>query len=540
MKNRLLGILVVLAFHSFSQTPTVGLLSHTTGSSDNGYVLFAPMMNDTTYLIDKCGNEVHRWISNYRPGLSVYLLADGTLLRTGNIQSSNFSTGGKGGVIERLDWNSNVVWSYTISTTTTLQHHDVCMLPNGNILAIVWVKKNNAAMVAAGANPSNIGANVLSEQILELQPVGTNSANIVWTWNWWDHLVQDYDNAKANYGVVDQNPQLYNINYGMSANPDWIHLNSIDYNPALDQIIINARNTNEFYVIDHSTTTAEAASHAGGTYGKGGDFLYRWGNPAAYNKGTTADQKFFGQHNAQWIHDPVYHTNDILVFNDGLGRTGGVNYSSVEFLTPPCTSGVYDQTLPYLPVSQNWIYTDTPTTNFFASFTSGAQQLVNGHVLICNGPAGEFFEVDTAKNKVWDYKNPAGMVITTQGNTPVQTNVFRCTFYDSTYSGLAGKPLSFKGPIEKNPLPNSCFLNAIEERGAPLFLLYPNPTSGEINIQTENKNYNFALFDMQGRQIYSDRNNTKCYLDKLDAGLYTAKITTAEGKSVTRKISLIK
>jgi len=45
-------------------------------------------------------------------------------------------------------------------------------------------------------------------------------------------------------------------------------------------------------VIDHSTTTAQAAGHSGGTYGKGGDLLYRWGNPNAYQHGTAADESF--------------------------------------------------------------------------------------------------------------------------------------------------------------------------------------------------------------------------------------------------------
>jgi hypothetical protein len=312
MKIKLLYLFSFISFYLLSQTPTVGVISHSAGSKDDGYVLFAPMQCDTTYLINKCGNLVHRWNSNYKPGLSVYILDDGTLLRAGNVLNPAFFVGGKGGIIEQIDWNGNVVWSYVISDSTKCQHHDMKVLPNGNILTIVWVKRNHAQLIASGANPSLVGQSTLDEIIVELQPVGTNSANIVWTWDLWDHLVQDYDQTKPNYGNVAQSPQLFNLNYNMSTNPDWIHLNSVDYNPTLDQIIINSRNTNEFYVLDHSTTTAQAASHTGGIYGKGGDFLYRWGNPAAYNNGTTANQKLFGQHNVQWITNTQHYLPQLI------------------------------------------------------------------------------------------------------------------------------------------------------------------------------------------------------------------------------------
>ena len=57
----------------------------------------------------------------------------------------------------------------------------------------------------------------------------------------------------------------------------------------------------EFWIIDHGTTTAQAAGHTGGRRGRGGDLLYRWGNPRAYRAGTKADRKLFAQHNAHWI-----------------------------------------------------------------------------------------------------------------------------------------------------------------------------------------------------------------------------------------------
>jgi hypothetical protein len=544
MKRKFIYLLTFLNFffHLPAQTPTVGVISHTQGSNDDGYVLFAPMMSDTTYLIDKCGNLIHRWNSDYRPALSVYILDDGSILRPGNVSSNFFSVGGQGGIIERIDWNNNVIWSYTLSTNIKIMHHDIKLLPNGNILALVWERKYKSAIIAAGVDTSLVGNSVLNEQIIEIQPVGTNSANIVWTWSLWDHLVQDYDSSLPNYGVVAQNPQRFDLNYSMSIIPDWIHLNSIDYNPTLDQIIINSRNISEFYVLDHSTTTAQAASHTGGIYGKGGDFLYRWGNPAVYQQGTASDQKLFGQHNVQWITNSQIHSHDLLLFNDGNGRTGGTNYSTVEFLTPPVTNGIYNQTLPYLPSSQNWIYSDTPPTKFYASYTSGAQLLDNGNVLICNGPAGYFFEVDSLKNKVWEYINPVDLTILSQGDTAYHNNTFRCNFYESNYVGFNGKDLTPGPPIELNPIAN-CSLNVginktkIENLGISIF---PNPTSGLITIQSSYKKYSFTLYDVCGKAIYSAKNIEHYNLENLAAGFYNVSILTEEGTLVNKKIVLSK
>ena len=93
----------------------------------------------------------------------------------------------------------------------------------------------------------------------------------------------------------------------------------------------------EIWIIDHSTTTAEAAGHSGGRSGKGGDLLYRWGNPRAYRAGTHADQKLFAQHNANWIRPGLPGEGHLLVFNNGGHRPDG-DYSSVDELVLPVDS----------------------------------------------------------------------------------------------------------------------------------------------------------------------------------------------------------
>ena len=80
-----------------------------------------------------------------------------------------------------------------------------------------------------------------------------------------------------------------------------MHVNAVAYNAELDQIVLSSPHFNEIWIIDHGTTTEEAKGHTGGRWGKGGDILYRWGNPRAYRNGTKLDQRLFYQHNIQWI-----------------------------------------------------------------------------------------------------------------------------------------------------------------------------------------------------------------------------------------------
>ena len=549
MKNPLLNICLTFFIASTlnSQT-TVGLIQHNPGTLDDGFVLFAPTRSNTTYLIDKCGKEVKSWTSTYNPGLSCYLLSDGTLLRTGVVQSQSFNAGGHGGVIEKIDWNGNVIWTYFISDATNWQHHDVKALPNGNILVIAWESKTNTQAIAKGRNPLLVPTTLWSEQILEIQPTGATGGNIVWEWHLWDHLIQDFDNTKPDFGAVNTNPQLLNINYNATAdNSDWIHLNSIDYNVALDQILVSSRVLNEIWVIDHSTSSAEAASHSGGNSGNGGDFLFRWGNPLAYNTGTST--QFFGQHNAQWIQTGLPYENQIMVFNNGNGRTGG-NYSTIEIINPPVDGFNYTSSLPYLPTSTSWIYNDGNPNNFYAQLTSGCQQLSNGNVLFCNGPKGTFKEISASGTILWEYINPVSVTgILTQGTTAASNAAFRCTFYPSSYSGFNNQLFSSPTIIENsNSVSSTCTLSTtIDEEtiGEETIFVYPNPAKEFINVEfsgLSDENISIEIIDVFGKVVQKENRKNENGIFNLNvrslaAGYYLLKISS--GYSVIQKKIII-
>jgi len=395
-----------------------------------GYNLFSSLNSTTAYLMDNKGTFVHSWNTRYRPGNAMYLLENGLLLHTGNVGNTTFGSGGAGGIVQTIDWDGNVTWAYEYASTTHLQHHDVAILPNGNVLMIAWQYKSEDQAVAAGRNPSLLSDGELwPDSIIEVQPTGSDTGNIVWEWHAWDHLVQDYDAAKPNYGVVAEHPELIDLNYAMNGGADWNHTNAIDYNEELDQILLSVHNFSEIWVIDHSTTTAEAAGHSGGNSKMGGDLLYRWGNPQAYDAGTALDQQLFVQHDAEWIAAGSPGEGNILIFNNGQGRSKG-NYSSIVEITPPIDSkGGYTLAAgdAYGPGKPVWTYTADPPTDFYATNISGQQRLPNGNTLICDGPSGHFFEVTASGETVWEYDHTG--------------SVFRVERYAPGYSGFDGTSL---------------------------------------------------------------------------------------------------
>ena len=399
-----------------------------------GVILFAPTSSKITYLMDKKGEIIFDWKSDYTPGQSVYLLENGDIIRTSYIGiHPTFIAGGMAGAVQEIEQENTVIWEFEYSNTNYLSHHDIEPLDNGNILMIAWEFKSAEEAISKGRRPDLIVFDQLwPDHIIEVKPTGAKSGEIVWQWHVWDHLIQDYDPLKENYGIVKDHPELIDINYienPLTIHPDWNHINSIDYNKELDQIILSVYSFNEIWIIDHSTTTEEAAGHSGGTYGKGGDILYRWGNPQAYKRGNFSDKIFFHQHDAQWIKPGLPGAGNILVFNYGDGRPDGSYSSIIEFAPAVDDNGSYEipPNSAYGPSGPIWEYTSEDPFDFFSKRTSGAQRLMNGNTLICHSTKGIFFEVNYEKEIVWEYLNPYP--------NPHRNGVFKIRQYSSDHPG---------------------------------------------------------------------------------------------------------
>jgi hypothetical protein len=465
-----------------------------------GYTLLAPMTSTRTYLLNMQGQVVHQWDSDCFPALSAELLENGHLLRTGtlDVETRPFGGSGAGGRIQEFTWEGELVWDYTFFTDSQLPHHDITKLPNGNVLMIVWQNKTGMEAVTAGrkTKPSEVGLPLRSDSIIEVQPTGKTTAKVVWQWHMWDHLIQDYDTSKANYEDVPNHPELIDINFvgnvdfqsamsgtvdklrsigylrsGPAKQPksdrDWAHINSVAYNAELDQIVLSVRTFDEIWIIDHGTTTAEAAGHTGGRRGKGGDLLYRWGNPRAYRPGTDEDQHFFGQHNAHWIGRGLLGEGHLLVFNNGLLRPNS-KYSSVDELVLPLDADGQYRRKPgaaFGPEDLHWSYTAPNKTDFYSGLLSGAQRLPNGNTLICSGVPGAIFEVTAEGEVVWEYTTPVhsspepspgtpGLVTksgveTAATNTFTSNSIFRAHRYAPNYPGLIGRDLTPGKTVEE-------------------------------------------------------------------------------------------
>lgn len=501
---------------------TVGLI-HNDISSTNGYTLFTPTNNNEVLLINNCGEKINQWSFTEKPEKTSYLLPNGNLLRVGKEN------------LEIRDWENNVVWSYATIANGINNHHDVEPLPNGNILCIVSDTYTLDVITNNGRNPANTDSFLKLDKIIELQPIGNNSANIVWEWKIIDHLIQDFDATKQNYGNVANHPELLDINYASGDTFNFTHINAIDYNATLDQIIFSARNLSEIYIIDHSTTKLEAASHSGGNSNRGGDFLWRWGNPQVYKQGTIANQKLFRQHDCKWVEEGYLDENKISVFNNKGDASG--TFSSVHIITPEITNGNYTKSSSkFNPQNFEFTWSGSILGKLVdQDKQSGVQSLPNGNMLICEASLGRISEITKSGTHLWTYINPTGIIINNSptiysqfDTVPLSSNgIFRAHKYPPNYLGFSNQNLNSQGIIENaNSVSEACnYLSNENFEINSLSVINPVKNSS-IQFNKEISDCILTVYDINGRIIYQNKNFTGSSINDVNfnSSLYFIKI----------------
>ena len=494
----------------------------TTAQEFDGYALFNRGNDNTTYLIDKDGDIAHTWSLARSCNYAVLLMESGNIMRGAVNQGNSLNGAAVGGLVQEIDPQGNIVWEFTYSSSTYVSHHDITLMPDGNVLLTAWEVKNSTELDEAGYTGNSNTR--WPTHFVEVSQVGdTSEGEIVWEWHMWDHMVQNEDADKPNYGNVNEHPELMDINVttsgGGGGGPgggggDWFHVNGINYSAERDQICFSSRYLSEVFIIDHSTTTEEAAGHTGGNAGKGGDFLYRWGNPENYG-GTGAQQISGPVHDARFIPDDGRPRGGFLQFfnNEGVN-----NNSTVDALELPLSADGYNYDM---NVSGTYDPSEATYRHFCednADGQSASNSMPNGNVFV-NLSQGYMYEADSDGNVIWQY------VADSQ-------KAFR---YVCDYPGV--QFLTDTGVIEAQ-----CeVVNGTNDIAAGSIKISPNPSTGIFNISGVSEEYSLekvTVTDLLGREIQSLKQVNLVDLTNHAAGVYFINLHFVDAGVIAKKIIL--
>ena len=531
MKNIQLTLLAILVFVV------------TSAQNFNGFALYNAQGSNTAYLIDESQNIAHSWDMNTECNYTVALKENGNLIRGTKVNTSVFSSGNiaaGGGIVQEISPDGSIVWEYTYANSDHVSHHDLTLIGD-NVLLTAYEKKSAAELNTAGFN--NASSEKWPTHFVELEPDGNGGANIIWEWHIWDHMCQDTDLNGPNYvSNISNNPELIDINMiqaqGGPGGGDWFHVNGVDYNEDLDQIVFSSRFASEIYIIDHSTTTSEAATHSGGNSAMGGDILYRWGNPSNYGmSGTRIINN--AVHDSRWITDDGRPNSGYLQIFNNSGVSNSV--SAIDGIDTPWDVATNTYLRTPGQAFEPFSYTTRYECAYSASGQSASDRMSNGNIYVNASPGGGggggggvMYEVDAVTGQIiWAY-------------TAQSQKGFR---YECDYPGIIA--------LESYMYPNgivttSCFdaTPTIENTIIDALTIYPNPTKGVIALRFENlvaQDVNVNILNSLGQQIYSNHLtndiglvNEKIDLSIFSEGLYFVKITSDKGQSVTERIAHIK
>jgi hypothetical protein len=481
MSKRLMLIIMVGAFMCLPLASAWAELVHVptevlyylpsgTNSAYNGVTVFTPIQQSNastgvtkTYAIDMDGRAVHFWqkFSTSETVWDARLEANGNLSRScvlpkpAGADPANVLNGFYGGcgALEEVDWQGNVVWRYVAYNAQFRSHDDYIKIWNKSLgqftyLIIVWEARTQAEALAKGATGA-VPANWSLDAIYEIN----QAKEIVWKWSFFDHLTTDpNDRTKFNINTVSTTRNAPTV--------DWLHCNSVGFNDATGHIVINSREFNEFFVIDHDGTfvsQSDYPSNYAAAASVTGDFKYRYGDPLNYSTSasikkpgstttatsypynytmTNGDVQLWGAHGAGFIPANAWGyqsgpaitagVGDILLFNNwGCNGQPMGYFSQVQQINPrisgwassnyvidtsSLTAYHYPDTVPYVSATGlgmmnsatnqsrqvYWKWKPGQCFGLYSAHLGSAQRLPNNNTLLCSGESGHMVEVTYA------------------------------------------------------------------------------------------------------------------------------------------------
>ncbi len=476
-----------------------------------------------TYLIDNCGQIINEWPISER-----ILDNHAKFLDNGHLYYISNNT------LKVVDWDNNLVNSLEPDISNLMMEYESIVLPNGNYLCLARYIEDFSFFDDNGYN-FDLGFPEYDDAVVELD---SETGEVVWEWRISDHVIQERDRFEANYGSLEENPGKLNLD-GIGT-IDWTFseyfmINGMDYNPELDQIALSVRKMGEVIIIDHSTTTAEAKTDTGGRYGKGGDVLYRWGNPQNYTSAGSSDQILYYQHNPNWILHGEYK-GQLMIYNNQLDNPNQTDFDSrfsdVVIIDPQINAdGSYPTQSTdgaYYPSESTRTYSGE-NLDFFSDYTSGAVVLPNGNMHVTVGRPGIMKEISPDGELVWQF------------NILDARYIFRSEKYSVDHPAFEGKDLTPKGTIEDfNDY--DCNLVATQELPEEDFPLRIYQTTSEIEISNDQITFGFQLFNINGVTISSHSSAMKNHhvIDKtsLPGGVYYLRVFNSTFQS-TKSVFII-
>lgn len=371
-------------------------LRHRDARSAGGYTLVAPIGGNFVYLLDEDGRIVHGWtVPSFQPGYG-YLLPGGRLLVRGQpLVEAAVGPGqpaGKADLLLELDWDSHVVWRWEHEAF----HHDMCRMPNGNTLVIIWevIPEDLAKRIKGGLTPEQnervttdaefmsfllqgmgVGGRprlkgMLSDAICEIDPAG----KIVHTWHAYEHFDPETDTLCS-----------------IDLRHEWTHINAVQLTPGGDVLLSSQK-------LDHILKISWPK----------GEVLWRWGG--------------IGRLSHQ--HDPtITPDGNLLVFDNGSRHPIQAHSRVIE------VDMKTDKIV--------WQYFGSPVFSFISLHIAGAERLDNGNTLICEGETGRILEVTPDNNICWEWMNPFKLPF----KGCISTMLFRAHRYAANSPELKGMPI---------------------------------------------------------------------------------------------------